>query len=329
MKRTIALFVLCLTLLGCSSANDPTNDVPVNEPLSSAAPTIASPTDSPTAVPTAVPAAEPTSEPTTELTAEPTTEPTPEPVALTVEERVLLDQDGIVITLKSLDTDGLFGADLKVLVENNGSRNIGVQARDSAVNGVMIDTLFSCEVAPGKKANDEVTLSSSDLEMASIETIKDIELVFHVFDSKTWDTIFDSEPITITTSADPAFVQIYDDSGFVILEQSGVKMVVKKMDSEESFWGADIYVYIENNGDEDVIVQTRDMSVNGFMIDAMFSPEVLSGKRAFDTITFLESDLKDNGITSIETLEFRVFVANADSWEQILESEPVTVSFAD
>ena len=44
-----------------------------------------------------------------------------------VEEQVLLDQDGIVITLKSLEQGGMFGPSLKVLVENNSETLITVQ----------------------------------------------------------------------------------------------------------------------------------------------------------------------------------------------------------
>lgn len=123
-----------------------------------------------------------------------------------VSEQVLLDKDGIKITLKGFEPKGLFGPSLKVLVENNTDGTIIVQTRDSAVNRVMVQTIFSCEVAGGKKANDQIIIMNSDLEQAGIEVIKDIELKFHIFDSQTWDTIFDSEAIMITTSADPSYV---------------------------------------------------------------------------------------------------------------------------
>ena len=75
----------------------------------------------------------------------------------TVEEQVLLDQDDIKITLKSLDFDGFYGPELKVLIENNSDKSIIVQTRDSSVNDIMIETMFSCNVAAGKKANDGLT----------------------------------------------------------------------------------------------------------------------------------------------------------------------------
>lgn len=246
---------------------------------------------------------------------------------VTVDEQVVLDHDGITVTVKSLEMDGTWGPRLKVFVENKRDNSVTIQVRDLAINDIMVESIFSCEVAAGKQANDEIVFMSTDLEVAGIELIKEIEFKFHVFDTETWDTVFDSETITITTSAPPSFAQAYDDSGFVALDQDGFKIVIKYLDSKESFWGADIYTYIENNSDIDATIQIRNMSVNGFMIEPIFSTEVLAGKKAFDTITFLESDLTDNEITSIDELEFKFHIFETNSGDTILDSAQITVTF--
>jgi hypothetical protein len=220
-----------------------------------------------------------------------------------------------------------WGPRLKVLVQNDRNDSVTVQVRDLSINGAMIDGIFSCDVTAGKQANDDITFMSSDLEMAGIKVIKEIEFKFHIFESDSWDTIFDSETITITTSADSSFNQIFDDSGLVALDQRGFKIVIKYLDSEDSFWGADIYVYIENNSDTDATIQLRDMSVNGFMVDPIFSSEVLSGKIAYDTITFMETDLIENDIDSIDKLEFKFHIFASSDWDTIFDSDQIVVEF--
>lgn len=248
---------------------------------------------------------------------------------ITVKEQVLLDHEGIIITLQSLSVDNIFGPSLKVLIENNGSKDVIIQTRNSAINGVMIESMFSCEVVAGKKANDEITFMSSDLKTAQIETIKDIEFSFYIADPESFTEIYSSDTINITTSADASFVQSYDDSGFVALDQNDFKVVVKKLDSEDSFWGADIYLYVENNSDKNATIQVRDVSINGFMVEPAFSCDVLAGKKAFDTITFLESDLKDNNIKSITDLEFYFTIFKSDGFDKIFDSDLIKVSFSD
>jgi hypothetical protein len=254
--------------------------------------------------------------------------PAPEENEVNVDEQVIFNQENIIITLKSL-SDSMWGPSLEVLVENNRDEGITVQTRDSAINGVMIESMFSCDVATGKKANDEITFMSSDLEIAQIETIKDIEFLFHIFNNETWDEIYDSDTIYITTSADESYVQSYDDSGFIALDQNDFKIVVKKLDSEDSFWGADIYLYIENNSEKNATIQVRDVSINGFMVEPAFSCDILAGKKAFDSITFLESDLEDNNIENIDELEFYFHIFESDGWDNIFDSELIKVSFSD
>lgn len=266
-------------------------------------------------------------EPTPTLT--PTPIPTPTPFIISVDEQILLDRDGVKITLKSFSIEGFMGPELNILIENNSNNDLTIQTRNSSANGVMIETLLSCDITAGKKANETITILNTDLEIAKIETIKDIEFIFHVFDSETWDDIFDSEIISITTNVDPSFIQQYDDSGYEVMNQDGFRIIVQKKDSEESFWGADIYIYVENNSDKDATIQVRDMSVNGFMLEPIFSCDIISGKKAFDTITFLESDLKDNEIIEIEKLEFSFHIFDLITWDDIIDTETLTVTFDD
>lgn len=245
----------------------------------------------------------------------------------TIQEQVIYDENDIKITAKALEYDDWFGPSITVLVENNSQHNITVQTRNSSVNGLMIETLFSCDVAAGKKANDSITFYDSDLEMSGITTIKDIEFSLYIFDSDDWDDIAESDIIVLTTSADESFVQEYNAEGFVAYEDESYKIVVQKLDSEDSFWGSDIYVYIENNGDKNITVQTRDVSINGFMLDPMFSCDIMAGKKAYDTISFFESDLEDNGITDITEMEVKFNIFNSDTWNDIYETDAITISF--
>lgn len=241
-----------------------------------------------------------------------------------VEEQVILDQDGIVITLKSLSQDNVFGPSLKVLIENNTEKSITVQIIDSSVNDVMVDPMFSCDVAPNKKSNDEIIFLTSDLDAANISTIKDFEFKFHIFDSQSWDGIFDSENINIVTNANDSYIQEYDDSGVTVLDEEGIRIIIKRVDSQDSLWGADIYTYIENNSNTDIIVNANDVSINGYMIEPMFSSEVLSGKKVYTTLTFFESDLEAN---DIENMELSFSINKKDTWETIIDSPKTTVSF--
>lgn len=245
----------------------------------------------------------------------------------TIEEAVLLDQGGIKITAKSFNAKGTFGPEIKLLIENDSAKSITVQSRNTSVNGYMVETMMSADVAAGKKANDSLTIMRSDLETAGISTVADIEFSFHIFDSTTWDTIIDSDMVKIETSAAEGFTYSYDDSGDQVYNDNGVEIVVKGLSESGSWLGPAVVVYIYNSGSRDVTVQARDVSINGFMVESVFSSDVVAGKHAMDTITFLSSDLESNGIEKIESIELSFHVFDMSSWDTIVDTAPVTINF--
>lgn len=246
---------------------------------------------------------------------------------VTIEEAVLFEQGGVRITAKSYDAKGTFGPGIKLLIENDSEKSVTVQARDCSVNGYMIETMLSSDVAPGKKANDSLTLSRSDLEAAGITTAAEIEFKFHIFDSESWETVCDSDVIRIETSAAEGYVFSYDDSGNPVYNENGIEIVVKGLSESGSLFGPEIVVYISNTGERDFTVQVRDVSINGFMVESIFSSEVLVGKHAVDAITFLSSELEENGIEKIENVELSFHVFDTDSWDTIVDTPTVTISF--
>ena len=243
-----------------------------------------------------------------------------------IAETVILDKGGIKVTAKSISYDGWSGPEIKVLIENNSSENVTIQARKFSINGIMIDPTFSANVNAGKKSNDSISIFNSELETANITTIKDIEFGLNVFSSDTWNDILKQDGIKLETNAKD-YVQKYNTDGKLVVDQNDIKIYVLKKDDKNSFWGADLYVYIENNSSQDITAQVRDVSINGFMIDPTFSADVSAGKKAYDTISFFESDLKDNDITDIKEIELKFNVFNADSWKDIFKTGSKKISF--
>ena len=75
----------------------------------------------------------------------------PEAKDVTIEEAVLVDDAGVKITAKSLESEELFGAEVKLLIENNSGKDLTFQCRNVSVNGYMVETMFSADVVNGKK----------------------------------------------------------------------------------------------------------------------------------------------------------------------------------
>ena len=246
--------------------------------------------------------------------------------SVSINETEIFNQNGIKVTAKDF-TKGTFGPGINLLIENDSNKSITVQARDASVNGYMVETMMSSDVAAGKKVNDTLTFSNSDLNAAGITTVADMEFSLHIFDPSSWETVVDSAPIKINTSVASSYTYSYDDSGNQAYNGNGVEVVVKGLSEGGSWLGPAVVVYINNTSGQNITVQAKDVSVNGFMVDPFFSSEIISGKHAIDTITFSSSELEKNGISTINDIELSFHIFNTSTWETIVDTSPVKVSF--
>lgn len=242
-----------------------------------------------------------------------------------IEETVFLDQDGLKITATGLE-DSFMGEELKLLVENNSGQNLTVQSHASSVNGYMITNIMSIDVANGKKVNDALTLTSSEMEDCGISSITDLAFTLHVFNTDTWEAVIDTPVIELKTNLSGSVTQTYDDSGNVVYDVGGIRIITKGK-TDDSILGPAIQVYVENNSAEDIMVQTRNVSINGFMVDTFYSPLVMAGKRSLSSLTLSDTSLEANGITDITSAELSFVIINPSNLMDIAETGPVSLTF--
>ena len=137
-------------------------------------------------------------------------------------------------------------------------------------------------------------------------------------------TISDIDCVTIKTSAYDIMDSTPNDSGQELYNADGIRIVGKYVD-ENSFWGAAVLLYIENNSGKNKVIQCDDMSINGFMVTPYFSSTVYDGKKAIDDITLMSTELEENNITSVDDIELKFRIMN-DDFSNSYESDLITFS---
>lgn len=242
--------------------------------------------------------------------------------SVTIEEQELINQDGIVITAKEYVTDNIWGDGIKLVLENNSDKTVTVGCNALIVNNYMITDLFVAEVAPGKKSNEVMYLSNTELKAAGIDTVGQVEIYFHVYDSASYDNIFDSGCVTIKTSEFANMDTTPEDMGTELYNENGIRIVGKAVD-ENSFWGTAILLYCENTSGKNVGISVEEMSINGFMMSPLFSTIIYDQKMSLDEITVLSTELEENGIDEIEEVELKFHIYDVDSYNTIADSEPI------
>ena len=241
---------------------------------------------------------------------------------VSIDESVIVDQDGIKIIATEYVSDSIMGDGIKLLVENNSDKDYTVGCDALIVNDYMITDLFVSEIAAGKKANETMYLSSSSLSAAGIENVGKIERYLHAYDSEL-NYLFKNVYTELHTSEFDNMDTTPNDAGIELYNENGIKIVGKTVD-EDSFWGTAILLYTENTSGKNVGISVDDMSINGFMMSPFFSTTVYDGKKSIDEITVFSSDLEANGIESIEDVELKFHIYDADSYSTIADSDTIT-----
>ena len=112
-----------------------------------------------------------------------------------------------------------------------------------------------------------------------------------------------------------------------MVDTKDIRIIAQGIDKDDSIFGPSLMLYIENNANLNITIQARDVSVNGFMIDSIMSEDISIGNKSITSLTFMNSDLEENGIENIEEIELSFHIYNYDSYDTYLDTQTVKVEF--
>ncbi len=83
----------------------------------------------------------------------------------------------------------------------------------------------------------------------------------------------------------------------------------------DNMWGYTIKALLENkSSDKTYMFSVESAAINGVQCDPFFASEVAAGKKANESITFMNTELKDNDIGDYTDIELTFRVYDSDDW---------------
>lgn len=125
-----------------------------------------------------------------------------------------------------------------------------------------------------------------------------------------------------TGSKDQAKEQAIDK---VLYEKDGIKISTKGIFKDN--FDTKLKLTIENNSDKAITIQSKDVSINGIMIDGILSSDIQSGKKANDTLNFFNNTLKENDITDVKDIELKFHIFNSDNLFDGFNTDTIKITF--
>ena len=247
---------------------------------------------------------------------------------VTIEETTVFDDQGIVAVAKSLgkyENDWMvFDLALVVDVTNNTEKAVSASVRNLCVNGCVFDSSIGIEIQPGETGAVPALLEDTAMNNYGITTIADLEFSVEIEDADSYQTLIESDPVSIKTSAYEGFDYKYDESGTVLYDADGVKIIAKDGLIEDEFLGPYINLYVVNQTDKNIDVSVVESAVNGAKMDMSVGSYTPAGKRSINILS-IDSEDRPEKIESF-TLAFSIY-----DWETgdviVEKTEPVTLEF--
>ena len=237
-----------------------------------------------------------------------------------IDEQVILDAADVKVTAQSLAYDPINGPSINLAVKNGSEKDILIQCDSAAVNGYMVAVGFSLEINAGKKAESAISLPYPALALANVGSVAQAEFSLRVLEQKSFEKIADSGAIVLNTTAGsvPATESL---SGQIAYNAKGIKIVLCGIDDSRRYVdGSAMTVYMENNTEKPISVQTVDIKVNGYDFTSAMTTAVMPSKRAVDIVTFFDMDMQEYGIEEIDAVELSFKILDATEWKPIAET---------
>lgn len=110
-----------------------------------------------------------------------------------------------------------------------------------------------------------------------------------------------------------------------IYNANGIIITATKI--SEGWLGTDITINISNDSTQNIIVSSRDLSVNGYMmpLSGLYS-DVAAGKKAVESLTLSYSELAQAGIETIADIEFSLNISNSETFVDIDNTSLIKLS---
>lgn len=238
-----------------------------------------------------------------------------------IAEQVIYSGNDVTLTATGIEKSG---KDYKVnlLIENNSALNLGFNAHAYAINGIMTrNNIYDMDydVAAGKKVNATLELKGRVLSEYGITSIRCIDVLFWAYDNDKYFKAFDTDQVEIQTNL---FDSTHDAiSGENIFENQNISVdFLSGSDNKYDF-------VITNKTGAYFDFDFDEITINNYTVSDMdydlYDETLLNNSQIVCTVEIDSEFIKENGIESIETIEWNLDIRPGGDYTNSYKIGPV------
>ena len=239
------------------------------------------------------------------------TQQTTQKIVATIEETVMWDNDDIKVTALNLTSDKYYHI-LNLKIENKTNKDLYVMASRTAVNSFVVEPSMGVNVPAKSTADGQFKIYLKDVDAG---VIADIETRFS-YSSSDYTMNRRTERVKLETSAAASHDYSYDESGTVLYNSNGIKIICQGFNDE-----GNPIIYLSSTGElsEGCCVEEYKVYINDREAYCDFYGWVFTNTRNIVELELNDKDLDGNEIGEVESIK----VSFKISKENLADSRPV------
>lgn len=150
-------------------------------------------------------------------------------------------------------------------------------------------------------------------------TFADQETPIFILNNET--IIYDYRQVYEEAKEKERLAKIIDLDSMLLFENNDCKISAISYDTES----LKLKLLIENDSPNSIVIQTREDSANGFMVNGLLSCEVGPNKKAYDEVQYTAQSFRDSEVDIVCELGMRFAIMIDGSLSSLYETEYVTI----
>ncbi|MBR3077855.1 MAG: hypothetical protein IKH07_08025 [Oscillospiraceae bacterium] len=314
MKRILPiLLILLLAFSACSSSNPSSSDT------AATAQTTAVQTDAVQTDADQSSTAQPSDVPVVSSTKPEQTEP-PEPVP--VFPLKLMDTDSCALSVIDVGMDEIWGFTVKLSCENKSESTQLFSLDSASCRGWQLNTEWFTQVDAGETKESEFNVFPYYLDRCGLEQVDECRMHIRVLndDSFSGELFADEELVFFPSGLNPEQVspapsRSAGTEDTVLLDNDQLRFSICGTETD-SLMPYNLIVYYQNKTDEDLAFTWKDVTVNGTDANLWITKVLPAGLQGWTLIYFDENTMKNNGVTSIDTVDLTLVIKDPLTQEE-------------
>lgn len=260
--------------------------------------------------------------------AQPETEAPTDPGAATAGSARLFENDACAYTLLSSDQNALGDYVWTVELVNKTAQTLVFSMDHVYLNDCKLDPYWATEVAAGQTVQSTVSWACSALVDCELTDLVRVDFVLTAYPPEHYGENLAEAQLTAYPKGEDAYfaeTRPAHPSDITLLETDEYTVIATALDTESDY-GCTLSLYLVNKTGQDVLFRLDNARVNGQYFDPGWLSSLAAGKRSFESISWLQSDLTAKEITLVTGLSFDITVCSADGsrvlFQQSAELKP-------